>query len=72
MGLVSKEGDKMFGNCLRCGRPLSNKVSVKRGYGSTCYRKVKKEKAKAKEKLKKEIENEVVELNFIDELRERR
>ena len=69
MSLVSKEGDKMFGNCLRCGRPLSNKVSVKRGYGSTCYRKV--EKAKAKEKLKKELENEVVELNFIDELRER-
>lgn len=55
----------MLGNCLRCGRPLSSKISIKRGYGGTCYRKVKQAKAKAK------LENEVIEINFIDELKQR-
>lgn len=55
----------MHGTCLRCGRPLSNKTSIKRGYGNTCYKKVEKAKTKGK------LENEIVELNFVDELKER-
>lgn len=54
----------MKGTCQRCGRPLTNKESIKRGYGGTCYKKVQVENAKAKAKL----ENEVVEINLVDEL----
>lgn len=55
----------MKGTCQRCGRPLTNKASIKRGYGNTCYKKVQIENAKAKAKL----ENEIIELNFVDELK---
>jgi len=35
---------KLFndGRCNRCNRRLRNKASIKRGYGSSCWRKEKK------------------------------
>lgn len=32
------------GRCRRCGRPLSDPVSIERGIGSDCWRKTTKEK----------------------------
>ena len=38
-------GDKMV-TCKRCNRKLTKPESIKQGYGSTCWKKVKKEKIK--------------------------
>lgn len=56
--------------CRRCGRALKSKESVKRGYGSYCYKKVKIEEKKCDEVQKfnevmEEIEGQE---NFFDEL----
>lgn len=42
--------------CKRCGRAIGSKESIKRGYGSTCFRKIMKEKAKAEIEKAKELE----------------
>lgn len=36
--------DKLYKVCLRCGRKLKNPEFRKRGYGSVCWEKVKKER----------------------------
>lgn len=43
-----KKPESVFkkGYCGRCGRPLKSKVSIDRGYGAFCYKKVQEEKAK--------------------------
>jgi len=30
--------------CSRCNRPLTNEISIQRGLGYVCYRKIKKQK----------------------------
>lgn len=54
--------------CLRCGRKLTNSLSKKRGYGSTCYAKISGDKKKSNQLSK---ETNVIEQNFVDELRDR-
>lgn len=56
----------MTGTCLRCGRKLTNPSSAKRGYGGTCYKKLEAEK-----KQVKETKEEINEINFVDELRDK-
>ncbi|MCK9471672.1 MAG: DUF6011 domain-containing protein [Bacilli bacterium] len=53
--------------CLRCGRKLSDPVSIARGYGSTCYGKLGKDKKKNNSEEKQE--EFAVDVNFLDELR---
>lgn len=55
-------------NCLMCGRPLKNKISIQRGYGSSCYKKI-KEETKKDYKTKDEIEEIEGQVNFVDEIR---
>lgn len=55
-------------SCLRCGRKLKNKESQKRGYGSSCYKKI-KEETKNDYKTKEEIEEIEGQVNFVDEVR---
>lgn len=58
-------------SCLRCGRKLTNKESAKRGYGPGCYKKIKQE-----EKRDYETKEEIIEIegqiNFVDELKNRK
>lgn len=57
--------------CLRCGRPLKNKTSIKRGYGPGCYKKINKDKKKECEsKVEIEEKFEIEGQTFLDELRE--
>ncbi|MBC8590644.1 DUF6011 domain-containing protein [Wansuia hejianensis] len=61
--------------CLRCGRALKNKSSIKRGYGPGCYKKINREEKKDKESqvdVNKEERIEIEGQIFIDELEERR
>lgn len=43
-------------NCLRCGRKLTDNVSIERNYGPVCYEKYLKQK-----KLSEQLEMEEVE-----------
>lgn len=56
-------------SCLRCGRPLKSRQSQEKGYGPTCAK-----KAKEDPNLIDLLHNEPMknELNFMDELLERR
>ena len=45
-GLAMKDA-----RCKRCGRPLKSPISIKRGYGPTCYAKVTKERSKVTEQI---------------------
>ena len=38
--LYSKERSYGFDRCKRCKRPLKNELSIQRGYGATCWKKV--------------------------------
>lgn len=58
-------------NCLKCGRPLKNKLSIERGYGPGCYKKLNIDKNKdvdiKQEKVdRKEIEGQ---MNILEESR---
>lgn len=57
--------------CLRCGRPLTNKDSAKRGYGPGCYKKIKAEEKKLDEVQKfNEVTEEIEgQINFVDEIK---
>lgn len=60
--------------CLRCGRALKNKNSIKRGYGPGCYKKIKSKKVGEN---KVEIDNqERIEvkgqIDILDELKQRK
>ena len=54
--------------CLRCGRKLTSEISKQRGYGNTCYTKVGGDQKKSDDLEKK---TEVIEVNFVDELRQK-
>lgn len=57
----------MYSTCLRCGRPLKNPASAKRGYGNICYKKAKKleQKIEAEEAATEEQENFLKEVELI-------
>lgn len=55
-------------SCKRCGRKLTSEASKKRGYGGTCYAKLGADQKKS-EVVEKETE--VIEENFVDEIREK-
>jgi len=38
--------------CKRCGRPLKSPISIKRGYGPTCYAKAAKEEPESEDQIK--------------------
>lgn len=54
--------------CLRCGRVLKNRTSTKRGYGPSCYKKMKLEDIKDNADHAVEIE-ELEGQMFTDEIR---
>lgn len=58
--------------CLRCGRTLTNKASAKRGYGPGCYKKIKLEHMKDNTEQAKELDEIEGQINFVDELKNRK
>lgn len=58
--------------CLRCGRTLTNKESAKRGYGPGCYKKIKLEHMKDNTEQAKELDEIEGQINFVDELKNRK
>ncbi|WP_347176171.1 DUF6011 domain-containing protein [Tissierella sp. Yu-01] len=59
-------------NCLRCGRPLKNLDSIKRGYGPGCAKKMKLEDIKDNVEHAKEIEELDGQINILDEIKQRK
>lgn len=58
-------------NCLRCGRPLKNKLSIQRGYGPGCYKKLNIDKNKDVDIKQEEITRKEVkgQMNILEETR---
>lgn len=48
---ISVSDDKVYEYCLRCGKRLVSFESRRLGYGTTCYKKVLRERIKRKELL---------------------
>ena len=55
--------------CKRCGRPLTNSISIELGYGKKCYRIIQLEQEAHTEEIKSDLINEIsflkMEINFL-------
>lgn len=62
---------KLYTNCLRCKRKLTNKESRKIGLGPTCREKFKEEFIEANKTKEVKTEREEIDgqVNFMDELK---